>query len=328
MTFVNPQLFFLLIAPLLVFAVVILRHKSAITSVFDEEVLKRLSIGDDALPLPIRNGLMLLAIFFLLVALARPVIDHGSRVVQLEGISAVVALDISGSMRAKDIYPNRLEFAKKKIVTLLNAMPNDELALVAFAHSAFMLAPFSSDKEALKQIVEGVSDQYINMSSTNFTALGDYVAQLLSKKKLKVLILFTDGGEQKALAEFVQTIKKEKITLYVVLVGTKRGAPVVDKEGKPLRHKGAIVITQREDALGKVALQSGGAFTVADTGAEDIEALVTTIKSHHQGKEKGEVTIHDREELFYYPLALGVLLLLLGFSSLPRRSKERSHGDA
>jgi len=321
MTFVNPQLFFLLIVPLLVFAVVIFRHKSSMTSVFNEEVLKRLSVGDDSLPLPIRNALMLLALFLLLIALARPVLDHGERVVELEGVSALVALDISGSMMARDIYPNRLAFAKKKIVTLLNKMPNDELGLVAFAHSSFMLAPFSSDKETLKQIVEGVTDKYINMSSTDFTALGDYVAKLLKKKKPKILILFSDGGEKKELAKFAESIKKENISLYVVLVGTKRGAPVLDKEGKPLSRNGTIVITQREDRLGEIAVENSGAFIVADAGAEDIEDLVAIIKSQHQSSEQGEVTIHDREELFYYPLALGLLLLLLGFSSLPRRSE-------
>jgi len=319
MSFVNPQLFFILILPLVIFAFVILRHKGAGTSVFNKEVLKRLSVGDDSLPLVFRNALMLLGILFLLIALARPVLDHGDRVVQLEGLSAVVALDISGSMRAKDIYPNRLEFAKKKILALFKEMPTDELAVIAFAHSSFMLAPFSSDKGTLEQIVDGVTDEYINMSSTDFSALGSYVAELLEKKNPKILILFSDGGEKKDLEEFTETIKDEEISLYVVLVGTETGSPVIDKKGKPLHHNGAIAITQRNDDLGDVALQNKGAFIVANTGTQGIQDLVATIKAQHQNKEQGEVTIHDREEFFYYPLGLGLLFLLLGFSSLPRR---------
>ena len=319
MTFVNPQLFFILILPLAIFSFVILRHKGSVTSVFNEEVLKRLSVGDDSLPLRIRNALMLLGIFFLLIALARPVLDHGDRVVQLEGLSAVVALDISGSMRAKDIYPNRLEFAKKKIIALFKEMPTDELAVIAFAHSSFMLAPFSSDKGTLEQIVDGVTDEYINMSSTDFSALGTYVAELLEKKKPKILIVFSDGGEKKDLEAFAETIKDEEIYLYVVLVGTEEGSPVIGKEGKPLNHNGAIAITQRNDDLGEVALENGGAFVVANTGTTGIKNLVSTIKAHHQNKQQGEVTIHDREEFFYFPLGLGLLFLLLGFSSLPRR---------
>ena len=319
MTFVNPQLFYLLILPLVIFSFVILRHKGSVTSVFNEEVLKRLSLGDDSLPLVIRNSFMLVGVFFLLVALSRPVLDHGDRVVQLEGLSAVLALDISGSMRAKDIYPNRLEFAKKKIVSLLNEMPNDELSIIAFAHSSFILAPFSSDKATLQQIVEGVSDEYINMGSTDFSDLANFSVEILEKKKPKILIVFTDGGEEKEIETFASIIKDEKIALYVVLLGTEQGSPVLDKEGKSLSYKGSIAITQRNDALGKVALNSGGAFIVANTGTTGVKDLVATIKAQHQNKEQGEVVIHDREEFFYAPLGLGLILLLVGFSSLPTR---------
>ena len=322
MSFVNPQLFWILILPLIVFAFVILRHKSSVSSVFSEEVLKKLSVGDDGLPLVMRNALLLFSLFLMLIALARPVLDHGDRVVQLEGLSAVVALDISGSMRAKDIYPNRLAFAKKKMLTLFEEMPSDELAVIAFAHSSFMLAPFSSDKGTLRQIVEGVTDEYINMSSTDFSALGEYVAELLEKKEPKILIVFSDGGEKKDLEEFAKTIQDENIFLYVVLVGTEAGSPVIDKKGKPLSHNGAIAITQRNDDLGQVAVDHKGAFVVSNTGTQGIKDLVATIKAQHQNKEQGEVTIHDREEFFYFPLALGLLFLLLGLSSLPQRSKD------
>lgn len=322
MSFVSPHLFYILILPLLIFAFVILRHRQKMTSIFSEEVLKRLSSGSDAFPVMGRNILMLLALLLFIIALARPVIDHGEKKVQLEGLSAVVALDISGSMRAKDIYPNRLVFAKTKMLNLFKEMSTDELAVIAFAHSSFMLAPFSSDKGTLKQIVEGVTDEYINMSSTDFSALGEYLAELLAEKKPKIVILFSDGGEKKELEAFAQTIADEDIALYVVLVGTEEGSPVIDKNGKPLSHKGSIAITQRNDDLGTVALNNGGAFVVAESGTSDMKQLVNIIKSNHQNKEQGEVTIHDREELFYYPLALGLLLLLFAFSSLPSRRQD------
>ncbi len=319
MSFVNPQFFWFMVIPLVVFTYLILTHKDNFLQIFDEEVLKRLSVGDDSLPLVWRNLLLILSIFFMIVAMGRPVIDHGDRVVQLEGLSAVVALDISGSMRSEDIYPNRLEFAKTKIITLFNEMRSDEIAVVGFAHSAFAIAPFSSDKETLKQMVKGVSDEYINMASTDFRALANFSAQLLKNRDTKILILFSDGGDRKDIAEFSKIIKEEKISLYVVLVGTKEGAPVLDAKGKPINYKGKIAITQRNDALGDVAIQSNGAFVIADTGEEGIKKLVEIIRANHKNKEQGEIIIHDREEYFYYPLALAVLFLLLGFSSLPRK---------
>jgi len=322
-SFVNPQLFFILIVPLLGFAFFIIRHQDSVTNLFSKEVLARLSVGDDALPIVVRNVLLLSALFLMLIALSRPVVDHGDRVVQLTGLSAVVALDISGSMRAKDIYPNRLEFAKKKMERLLDAMPNDELSLVAFGHTSFMLAPFSSDKAILKEIVEGVSDQYINMSSTNFTNLGTYVSELLVHKEPKILIVFTDGGDLNEIKKFTQTVKEHRIFLYVVLVGTAEGSPVLKRDGTLLHYKGEIAMTKRNDALGEVAKQSGGTFMVANTGTGDIEQLVSTIKTNHKSKKSGEVTIHDREEYFYYPLVLGILLLLLSFISLPSKKNSQ-----
>jgi Ca-activated chloride channel family protein len=141
----------------------------------------------------------------------------------------------------------------------------------------------------------------------------------LEKKKPKILILFTDGGEKKAIEKFAKIVKEKKISLYVVLVGTEAGSPVIDKEGKALNYKGSIAITQRNDALGEVARKNSGAYIVADNGARGIKRLVATIKAQHQSKKQGEVVIHDREEFFYYPLGLALLLLLVSFSSLPKR---------
>ena len=323
MSFVNPTFFWVMFIPLILFSYLILTHKDNFLQIFNEEVLKRLSVGDDSLPLVWRNFLLILSIFFMIVAMGRPVIDHGDKVVQLEGLTAVVALDISGSMRSKDIYPSRLEFAKTKIITLFDEMKSDEISVLGFAHSTFAIAPFSSDKETLKQIVQGVSDEYINMASTDFRALANFSSELLKEKETKILILFSDGGDKKDIAEFTEIIRDEKISLYVVLVGTKEGAPVLDTKGKPINYQGKIAITQRNDALGDVAIESDGAFVIADTGDEGIKKLVEIIKATHQNKEQGEVVIHDREEYFYYPLGLAILFLLLGFISLPWSQKEK-----
>jgi Ca-activated chloride channel family protein len=323
MSFVNPQFFWAMTIPLVVFTYLILTHRDKFLQIFDEKVLERLSVGDDSLPLVIRNFTLILAILFMIVAMARPVIDYGDKKITLEGLSAVVALDISGSMRAKDIYPNRLEFAKKKMIALFDEMPTDDLSLIAFAHSSFVLAPFTSDKGTLKQIVEGVSDEYINMSSTDFLALGRFTVELLEKKRPKILILFSDGGDKEELEEFAEIIKSEDIKLYVVLVGTKEGAPIIDRKGKPFKDKaGKIIITQLNDGLGKLAFENNGAFVIATTSDSGIKKLVDIIKSDHKNREQGEITIHNREEFFYYPLGLGLFLLLIGFSSFPRRLKE------
>ena len=325
MTFVNPQFFWVLIVPFVLFAFLITTNKERLSRIFDEKVLKRLSAKDESMPVTVRNILMLTAIFLMIVAMARPVMEKGDRKVQMQGLTLLTALDISGSMRSKDVYPNRLEFAKKKMTQLFDAMPSDEIGVVAFAYAPFVLAPFSSDKETLKMMVEGVDDSYINMGSTDFSALGNLAASLLENKKPKILILFTDGGDEKAIAGFDDVLAQNDIDLYVVLVGTKQGAPVIDENEKAYRKPdGTIAITQRNDALGALAQRHHGTYVIAGNGDEDIKKLVSAIKSKYKNQQQGEVTIKERVEYFYYPLGLSLLLLLIAFSSMPRRGRVNS----
>ena len=321
--FVHPYLFWGLVIPFVIFAVLVSTNKDRLSRVFDEKVLARLSVGSNAVPMVLRNITLFMAVFLMIVAMARPAIEKGDKVVEVKGLSLLAALDISGSMRSKDDYPNRLEFAKKKMLTLFEKMPSDEIAVVAFAHVSFVLAPFSSDKATLGQIVERVNDKYINMGSTDFSALGSLAAKMLDKKKPKIMIVFSDGGDKEALKGFADEMKESGIELYVVLIGTKEGAPVLDKKGKPLTQEdGAIAISQRNDALGKIALDTGGAYVVAGNGKEDIAKLVSIIHSEHKSTQKGAVKIKDRIELFYYPIFGALLLLLIAFSSMPKRVED------
>ncbi len=323
MSFVNPQFFWALIVPFVIFAFLISTNKERLARIFDQKVLKRLSATDESMPLVVRNILMLLALFLMIVAMARPVIEKGDRMVEVQGLTLLTALDISGSMRSKDVYPERLTFAKKKMTTLFDAMPSDEIGVVAFAYSPFVLAPFSSDKETLKMMVEGVDDSYINMGSTDFSALGELASTLLEEKKPKIMVLFTDGGDEEAIAGFTEILKANKIDLYVVLVGTLKGAPVIDEKGKPfMLEDGTIAITQRNDALGEVAKENEGAYVVASTGKEDMAQLASVIKGKYKNQQQGEVTLKERVEYFYYPLGLGLMFLLISFSSMPRLRRE------
>jgi len=328
MTFMHPYLFWLMVVPFVIFAFLISTNKERLSRIFDEKVLRRLSASDESMPLMMRNVLLFFAIFLMIVALARPVVEKGDQTVEVKGLTLLSALDISGSMRSKDVYPNRLTFAKKKMDEFFEAMPSDDIGVVAFAHNPFVLAPFTSDKETLKMLVAGVDDSYINMGSTDFTALAQLASKLMKEKKPKILVLFTDGGDKKAIEGFADVLKANGIDLYVVLLGTKKGAPVIDPQGKPMTlQDGTVAITQRNDALGVLAKENNGAYVVASNGKKDMQALANVIHSKYKAQEQGEVKIKQRVEYFYYPLALGLLFLLIGFSSLPRfESKKRTQG--
>ncbi len=289
MSFLNPELFWILIIPFTLFIFLISTNKDNLSRIFSDKVLKRLSTGDNTIPISIRNLMLSISISLMILAMARPIQDRGDKTVEVEGLSLLTAVDISGSMRSKDIYPNRLEFSKKKIISLFKAMPSDEIAVIAFAHSAFILAPFSSDKETLGQIVEGVNDKYISMGSTDFLALGRLSGKVLEDKNPKILVVFSDGGDRKALEGFADIIKDKQIKLYVILIGTKEGAPVLDKKENIITQPdGTIAISQRDDYLGEIAVNSGGAFVIATNGKEDIKELVEIMKKQNKNTQKSQ----------------------------------------
>jgi len=321
--FVNVYLFWIMIIPFIIFAFLVLTTKDSLERIFAPKVLERLR-ASDAMPLRMRHMGMLVAIFLMIVALARPVVDEGDKKVDIEGISLLCALDISGSMRSQDVYPNRFEFAKKKLNEFLDFMPTDIVGIEAFAYTPFIVAPFSSDKETLKMMIEGIDDKYISFGSTDFEALANFSSELLEDKKPKVLVLFSDGGDKDAIKGLGEILKSNGIDLYVVLVGSKKGAPVLDSNDKPLKLKdGTIAITQRNDELGKMAQKMGGAYVVATNGKEDMKELAKTIHAKYKNQVQGAVKIKQRVELFYYPLALAILILLIAMSSTPTiRSKK------
>lgn len=320
MSFVYPYLFWTLIIPFVLFALLISTNKGRLLRIFDEKVLERLSATNGTLPLVVRQMLMFTSIFFMIVAMARPVVEKGDKIVPVEGLSLLVGLDISGSMRSQDQYPNRLEFAKKKMEPLFDAMPSDEIGVVAFAHSSFMIAPFTADKETLKEMIKGVNENYISMGSTDFENLAVLSAQLLKDKSSKILIVFTDGGDEEALGEFADILKANDIDFYAVLVGTVKGAPVIDEKGKPFTQQdGSIAIAQRNDALLEISKNNEGMGVVASNSKEEIEKLVSMIRNKYKNKQQGEVKIKERLELFCYPLGAGLLLLLMALSSMPAR---------
>ncbi len=326
MNFVYPHLFWILSVPFVVFAILVSTDKDKLERLFSDEVLRRLRAGDESMPQRLRNIILFAAVFLMIVAMARPVVDKGVKTVEAKGLTLLTALDISGSMRSRDVYPDRLEFAKKKMMQFFDATGSDEVGVAAFAYNAFMLAPFTSDKETLKLLLKGVDESYISFGSTDFSALGRLAAELLKEKKPKILTVFTDGGDEKAIAGFADIVKEEGIDLYVVLVGTKKGAPVLTEEGKPYKKSdGTIAITQRNDALGELAKSLGGAYVVAGNGEKDMKALAAAIHAKYKMHSQGKVTVADRTEYFYYPLALGLLFLLVGLSSFPRTQNRVSH---
>jgi Ca-activated chloride channel family protein len=154
MTFVHPYLLIAMLVPFGIFAFLVLTNREGVARVFDAEVLRRLRVEGDVLPLRVRNSLLLLSVLLMVLALGRPVIEQAERTVPLKGLNAMVALDISGSMRALDFQPkNRLEAAKEVIGRFIEHRKHDRIGLVLFGSQSFTLCPLTLDHDLLQEFI-------------------------------------------------------------------------------------------------------------------------------------------------------------------------------
>jgi Ca-activated chloride channel family protein len=233
---------------------------------------------------------------FLVIALARPVTDKKEISTNMNLKKVALALDISRSMLAEDVYPNRLEFAKHKMNQFIDKF-NGEIAILGFSNNTFLISPYTTDKDTLKYLLNNINNSYITSSGTDLQNL----INTAKKMGYKDLVVFTDGGS-------VKQIDTKGINLYALLVGTKQGAPIKLKDGRLLMHNGKVVIVKRDDGFLKYTKFG----VVAKTGDSDINKLIS--QNFQKVKSNKKVVVY--KELFIYPLWFGLLFISLGFFSI------------
>ena len=316
MKFLSFEFIPLMLLPSLVLLYLVLTNKSMIERLFDSEVLAKLKI-DQGLSKEFRITLLFLALFAMIVAMARPVYQKGLVEVQSCKADVVVALDISRSMLAKDYYPNRLEFGKKKIEEFIQRSRHLRIGLLAFAKDAFIVSPITADKDALLFLLHKLDTKYLSLKGTNILAALMSAKLLFGQKSPKNLLLVTDGGDQKDFSQEIAYAKKEGFRVSVLGVATKKGAPI-EVGGQLLKDtKGHIVISRLNEHIADLAKATGGIFVQATLDQKDIERLLRSF-----GDLKKDVKIEkivDQVELYPYFLAFALLFLALAFFTIPSR---------
>lgn len=270
-----------------------------------------------------RRALLLLSMALGLVALARPVVDKGVIHVKERSADLMVAFDISRSMFADDIYPNRFEFAKRKFFELLDHFREVRVGVVGFSSRAFLIAPLTKDYASLKYLVKHMNLDYVSLRGTDMMAPLEVTDNLLKEKKQKALLLFTDGGDAESFEKEIAFAKSRGIKVFVYAVATPKGGVMKTDRGVVRDEKGEVVVTRLNPAVAKLAEATGGVYMTYSLGSEDMKRLAKEIERRLKPAETKEETIHDRRELFYYPLAAALLLFLASFSSLPRKRTAR-----
>ena len=277
-----------------------------------------------------RFAFLILAVAFLIGALARPQRGYDLEEVEQRGLDIVVAVDTSKSMLTADIAPNRLARAKLAALELLRDAKTDRLGLVAFAGEAFLECPLTIDDTAFQQNVQAIDVNSIPEGGTAITSAIDTALDTFKEKDhYKALVLMPDGEENVDEAAVIASAKnaaKAGLKIFTIGIGTAEGdlIRVTDANGNSdyVRDPDGNVVKSHlnEPLLQQIAAITGG-FYLPLRGANTMDTLYERGLAPMPKSESKEKLIRRFHEQFQWPLAIA-MLLLLGAIFLPERSTQ------
>lgn len=327
-TFLNPEFFwlFLLIPLAIVWLVFKRKHQSATLKISS---IKGFKTSNSLLTKlrPYLSVFRLLALSSLIVALARPrTVDISSKTKTTRGIDIVMAVDVSGSMLAKDLKPNRMEALKRVAADFVEDRPNDRIGLVVYAAEAYTKTPVTSDKAVVLEAIKSIKYDNVLQDGTGIgMGLATAVNRLKdSKAKSKVIILLTDGVNNAGFIEpetAADIAKQYGIKVYTIGIGTNGMAEfpyAIAQNGQFLFKMMKVEIDER--LMKSIAKKTDGKYFRATSNSKlaEIYAEINKLET----TEIEELKFYDYDEKYrpFVFLAGFLLLVEIGLRNTVYRS--------
>jgi len=327
--FANPDyLYLLIIIPFLVAFFVIYRimRKRNIKAFGNPELLSGL-MPDVSIYRPyVKFFLLLTAIILAIFMLARPQFGAKLETVRQKNIEIMVALDVSNSMLAEDVVPNRLERAKQILLRLIDRLQNDRIGLVVFAGDAFIQLPITADHVSARMFMSAISTNMVERQGTSIGAAIDLSVQSFSSTEGvgRAIIVITDGEnhEDDAVAS-ARAAAEQGIAVHVVGIGNPNGAPIpIPGTSNFMRDRqGNVVITRLNEQMAKEIAQAGNGIYVR---ADNTNAALQIITQEIERMTTSEIETKrysEYNEQFQTLAWIALILLLIESFILYRKNK-------
>jgi Ca-activated chloride channel homolog len=307
------------------------RQRTAINRLGNDALIARLSTGTNWGGRRWRTFLRLLALAFLVIALARPQWGSEVREIDQEGLQVMVALDVSQSMLAEDIKPTRLERAKLEIADLTQRLDGDEIGLTLFSGASFVQVPLTSDYLTALNYLDSAGPGVISRPGT---VIGDAIRTATNAfdnnlDNQKVLIVMTDGEDRETdPMAAAQEAAGEGVLIYTIGFGTPEGepVPVTNEFDEVVDYKrdqdGNVVLSKLDEGTLQAIAQTGnGKYYRATADGSELDSLLGEIDNlqRAQLQSRFETTYIERYQIFL-ALALGALILA---EFIPDRKAEK-----
>ena len=312
----------------LLFWTLIFWRKRAQRKFADKELLRKLSPNRSFSKSILKASVLSLALASLVVALVNPKIGTEMETVKREGVDIVFAVDVSRSMIAEDIAPNRLEKSKQLVTQIINSLASDRVGIIAYAGSAFPQLPITTDYGAAKMFLQALNTE---MLSSQGTAINEAIKLSHTyfndaDQTSRVLVILSDGEDHEGNIEgIVKEAAKEGIRVITIGVGTPAGGPIPIKENGVVQtylkdREGNTVITRlHEDILKQIAAETNGEYIYGGVTGE-VVTEITDILQNLEKKEFESQQVAQFEDQFQWFLGLALFLLFLDVLLLERRT--------
>ncbi len=294
MTFVTPQWFWLLV-PL---GLYLLQSQLRARLVWNRKVL-----------------FLLMALMSIVMALSRPAFEKAPVESTQQGKDVIIAVDLSYSMRADDLAPSRLGYAKNLLRELVRRDQNDRFGIIGFTTNAIILSPLCDDDTLLLHLFEGLDEELIMTRGTAIMPVLE-LTRRMSRSPEPLLLVLSDGGDEADYAKEARYAKDAGLHVNVLMLATRSGATIRTNDGSLLKdEQGNIVITRANPAIEQLSRATGGTLLWEPDAAAVSDLLARQEGSDFEQKKQ----VVEYRELFYLFIILALLFSLFAMTSLGNR---------
>jgi Ca-activated chloride channel family protein len=307
----------------------VLKWKTGVTKKIGDEKLVRELIRDHS---PFRYvfkfGLAALALAAVIIAMVNPQRPGSMDKVERKGVDVMIALDVSNSMLAEDIKPNRLEKARQLVNRLIGQLENDRIGLVLFAGRAYMQMPLTTDHAAAKMYVQNAGPDIVPSQGTMISeALKLSTAAFNSKeRKYKAIVLITDGEDHDpASLEVAQQLAINGVIVNTVGIGSSTGTPIPDPSTGQFRKdaEGNTVLSKlNENQLKQLAAATKGVYVNPENVNEAVDVIMKKLSTIQETSVE-DSAFKDYIHYFQWFAAIALILLIAEFL-MPERKMKRA----
>lgn len=281
-------------------------------------ILKYLQLNDNSVRTILKGIFLVLGTIFVCFALLSPQKQIENEEIKVKGMNIYAIIDTSRSMMTEDIYPNRLEMAKKVLGNIIKSLKGDRIGFIPFSDSAYMQMPLTDDYSITKNYINALDTDLISGGGTQLYQALELAERSFKENgsKNKTVLILSDGGDfdEKSL----DFIKKNHITVYAVGIGTNSGSIIPEyKNGKKIgfikdQSGSAVVSNLNSKFLQQLTSESGGKYYEVNNLKDTTNSFSNDIAQLERNNNRIE-NVKNYKKYYQIPLFIAILLILLGY---------------